>query len=62
MWLREDIEADCNEVLSGVSGEISAERCEKESALGTCEVEVSAITSTTTFYYRGTSWVTASMR
>ena len=22
MWLREDIEADCNEVLSGVSGEM----------------------------------------
>ena len=52
MWLREDIDADCSEVMSGVSGETSAERCEKDSALGTCEVEVSAITSTMTFYYR----------
>ena len=47
--------------LSGVSGEISAERCERDTALGTCEVEVSAITSTVTFYYGGDLGVTASM-
>ena len=51
----EDIEVDCGEVFSGVSGEISAERCERDAALGTCEVEVSAITSTVTFYYGETS-------
>ena len=53
MWLREDIEVDCGEVLSGVSGEISAERCERDAALGTCEVEVSAITSTSDVLLRG---------
>ena len=61
MWLREDIAADCGEVFRGVSGEISAERCERDAALGTCEVEVSAITSTVTFYYGGDLGVTASM-
>ena len=55
MWLREDIAVDCGEVFRGVSGEISAERCERDAALGTCEVEVSAITSTVTFYYGETS-------
>ena len=61
MWLREDIDVDCGEVFCGVSGEIRAERCERDAALGTCEVEVSAITSTVTFYYGGDLGVTASM-
>ena len=60
-WERAEVDEDCGEVFSGVSGTLTAEFCDQESALGTCTVDVSEGITSVTFYYGGDLGVTESM-